>query len=393
MHRADAVVLLLIATSAVTACGPVVAVPGAFASPTFVFEDADRFRQVAARLSSVTDTVSLLDTGYLARGSAGLRAYRTRYPLSAHGLLAAIREFRDDYSSIGDRVEWLRARKDSLARVVSRYRELVPTAVVLPVYFLVGEHHGVNSGSEAGPLLSVENGAARVSRPTVYELLAHEMTHIQQFSAVGLARYRELYASRPSLLGGVVREGIAEFVAELVVGRVTQAAAQAYFREREEQVWRDFLGELCRKDNGDWMGGRPSDPQKPSSVGYALGAAIARRFYATSVDKAAALKELLGSDDYASILLRSGYAESRGTARGDLEARVRACGENTPRAADTVSTSPPAARSGQSTNAHNSSLLRLSSAPGAASRYRSPDTSRMSSAPIGSARGQSSRCV
>jgi hypothetical protein len=323
--RRPEVVVLLIAIPSVTTCGPLGVVPPSSPRSTFVFEDADRFRHVAARLASVTDSVALLDTGYVLKGSPGLHAYRARYPLSAHGLVAAIREFRDDYSRIGDRVEWLRARKDSLALVIAQYTKLVPTAVVLPVYFIVGEHHGVNSGSEVGPLLSVENGAARVSRPTVYELLAHEMTHIQQFSAVGLSRYRELYTTRPSLLGGVVREGIAEFFAELVVGRVSQAAAERYFREREEDVWREFLGDLCRKDNGDWMGGRPSDPQRPSSVGYALGAAIARSFYATSDDKTAALKELLSSDDYPSILLRSGYPESRGTPRNDIEARLRGC--------------------------------------------------------------------
>lgn len=324
MRRSEAAVLLLIVIPSVTGCGLLGVVPQSPGS-TFVFEDADRFRHVAARLASVTDSVALLDTGYVLKGSPGLHAYRARYPLSAQGLVAAIRQFREDYSSIGDRVQWLRARKDSLTLVIARYRRLVPTAVVLPVYFIVGEHHGVNSGSEVGPLLSVENGAARVSRPTVYELLAHEMTHIQQFSAVGLARYRQLYTSRPSLLGGVVREGIAEFFAELVVGRVSQAAAQSYFQEREEDVWREFLGELCRKDNGDWMGGRPSDPQRPSSVGYALGAAIARSFYASSDDKTAALKELLTSDDYPSILLRSGYPESRGTQRNEIEARLRGC--------------------------------------------------------------------
>ena len=323
--RAEGVGLLLITVYSVMACGPHGGTPNPSPQPTFVFEDADRFRDVAARLASVTDSVALLDTGYVAKGSPGLRAYRARYPLSAQGLVAAIRRFPDDYSRIGDRVEWLRARKDSLGLVVAGYRKLVPTAVVLPVYFVVGEHQGVNSGSEAGPLLSVENGAARVSRPTVYELLAHEMTHIQQFSAVGLARYRELYTTHPSLLGGVVREGIAEFFAELVVGRVSQAAAQTYFQKREDEVWRQFLSELCRKDNGDWMGGRPPDPQRPSSVGYALGAAIARSFYATSADKAAALKELLSSDDYSGILLRSGYPESRGTTRKDMEARLRGC--------------------------------------------------------------------
>jgi hypothetical protein len=280
---------------------------------------------VVARLPSVTDSVALLDTGYLAKGTAGLRAYGARYPLSAQGLVTAIRQFQDDYARIGDRLEWLRARTDSLALVTVRYTQLVPAAVVLPVYFVVGEHQGINSGSEAGPLLSIESGAARVSRPAVYALLTHEMTHIQQFSAVGLARYRELYTTRPSLLGGVVREGIAEFVAELIVGRVTQPAAQAYFSEREDEIWRQFLGQLCRKDNGDWMGGRPSDPRRPSSLGYALGAAIARSLYASRDDKAAALAELLRSDDYPRILLASEYAESRGTTRTELEARLRGC--------------------------------------------------------------------
>lgn len=325
MRRAKTIVLVLIALHSVNACGTRRRVSKPSPAPTFVFEDADRFRSVVARLSSVTDSVALLDTGYVAKGSAGLRAYSARYPLSAQGLVAAIRQFRDDYAGVGDRLEWLRARKDSLALVIARYRQLVPTAVVLPVYFVVGEHHGINSGSEAGPLLSIENGAARASRPAVYALLAHEMTHIQQFSAVGLARYRELYTTRPSLLGGIVREGIAELFAELTVGRVTQTAAQTYFREHEEEIWRQFLSELCRTDNGDWMGGRPADPQRPSSVGYALGAAIARSFHSSSPDKAAALAELLRSDDYPGILLRSGYPESRGTARKDVETRLRAC--------------------------------------------------------------------
>ena len=58
----------------------------------------------------------------------------------------------------------------------------------LPVYFVVGEHGGINSGSEVGPLHTLENGAATPERSNLSELLAHEVTHIQQFSAVGLPR-------------------------------------------------------------------------------------------------------------------------------------------------------------------------------------------------------------
>lgn len=297
----------------------------AAATASFVFEDAARFAEVFARLPSVADSAAFLDTAYIGQGSPGLRAYQVRYPLSGAGLVRAIQRFPDDYASVGRRVTWLATQRDTLRRIVEQYWRIVPGAVVLPVYFVVGEHSGINSGSDAGPLLSIENGAAQIEKATLAELLAHEMTHIQQFSAVGLARYRELYTSRPWLLGVIVREGIAEFVAELVTGRVTQPRAKEYFDRNGQQTWAELAAVLCSKENGDWVGGRPRDPARPSLLGYAVGAAIARAYYSAAQDKSKALETLVHSDDYASIFLASGFPETYGVSAERAAALIAPC--------------------------------------------------------------------
>jgi hypothetical protein len=308
------------------ACASVPQPAPAVSTPSFILDDAVRFAELFPRLQSVADSATFLDTAYIARGSAGLRAYQARYPLTGAGLVSAIRRFPQDYASIAERLSWLATQRDTLRRVLERYSRVVPNAVMLPAYFVVGEHHGVNSGSEAGPLLSVENGAAQIEKATLPELLAHEMTHIQQFSAVGLARYRELYISRPWLLGVIVREGIAEFVAELVTGRVTQPRAKEYFDRNAQQLWTELEGLLCSTENGDWVGGQPADPSRPSSVGYAIGAEIARMYYQAARDKSEALRTLISSDDYATIFLASGFSAKFGMSRDRVGAILAACG-------------------------------------------------------------------
>jgi hypothetical protein len=308
------------------ACASARLSPPIGSSASFVLEDAVRFAEVFARLSSVTDSAAFLDTAYIARGTPGLRAYQARYPLSGTGLVNAIRRFPQDYASVGQRVDWLATQEDTLRRVLEHYARVVPGAVMLPVYFVVGEHFGVNSGSEVGPLLSIENGAAQIEKTALPEFIAHEMTHIQQFSAVGLARYRELYISRPWLLGVVVREGIAEFVAELVTGRVTQPRAKEYFDRNKRQLWTEFQGLLCSTENGDWVGARTRDPSRPRSLGYAIGAEIARMYYQAAPNKSEALKTLVSSDDYAAIFLASGFSEKYGVSREWTGAVLAACG-------------------------------------------------------------------
>jgi hypothetical protein len=317
-------VLCLAVLLAACASGPQPA-PAA-SKPSFILEDAVRFAEVFARLSSVGDSATFLDTAYIARGTPGLRAYQARYPLSGAGLANAIRRFPQDYASVGLRARWLATQDDTLRRVLQQYSRVVPGAVMLPVYFVVGEHFGVNSGSEAGPLMSIENGAAQVERATLPEFIAHEMTHIQQFSAIGLARYRELYISRPWLLGVIVREGIAEFVAELVTGHVTQPRAKEYFERNARPLWTELEGLVCAADNGDWVGAPTRDPTRPRSVGYAIGAEIARMYYRAARNKSEALRTLISSDDYTSIFLASGFAEKHGASRERIGSVLAACG-------------------------------------------------------------------
>lgn len=296
------------------------------ASPLpLVFTDMQHFVDAHGRLAQSSDTIAVLRQYYFDRATPGLRLYITKYGLDTTSLLQAIRCFPDDYAAVGRRLEWLLGQQDSIQQVYAAFARLVPVRATLPAFFLVGAHTGTASGSEVGPLFSMENGAVNVARANLPEFLVHELTHIQQFSTIGMPRYQSIFGERKSLLGYTVREGIAEFVADLVTGRITQQRAREYLRQNQRGIWESFRREMCGTETGDWMFVRPKDPAQPSFVAYALGAEIARQYYESRPDKRRAMSDLLAVDDYAGFFAATGFAQSRGESPEQLASLLRAC--------------------------------------------------------------------
>jgi hypothetical protein len=284
----------------------------------FVFDDVHNFVRAYRQLATSTDSVAVLDSLYLRAASPGLKLFREKYPFDAKALSAAIAQFPADYAGVEQRLQWMLGQRDSLRALIGTFGKHVPILAPLPVYFLVGKHSGTASGSAVGALITIENGAVNPVRSNLPEFLIHEFTHIQQFSAIGMDRYQTIFGPRKSLLALTIREGIAEFVADLITGRITQQRARAYLEANADDVWRRFRAEMCGVETGDWMWVRPKDPAQPSFVGYALGAEIARAFYENQRDKRAAIRTLLYVDDYPRFLRESKYA----LARGDLESEI-----------------------------------------------------------------------
>lgn len=291
-----------------------------------VFADVRRFVRAFDALPGSSDTVALLERLYFKEASAGMRAYMARYSLTPVTLAKAIAASPHEYAGVARRLRWMEAERDSLLRLVSGYSRIVGDARLLPAYFLVGENQGMHSGSEVGPLLTVENGAGSgAPKAMLAEVLAHELTHVQQFSAIGLARYRELYSTRPSLLGLAIREGVAEFITELSTGRPTQLAAREYMREHHEEVLRELARNLCEPSGGDWFSGATPSDGRPILLGYAVGAAIARAYHGRAADRTSAIRELVATDDPGHVLIESDILTAIGMSATDTRAALARC--------------------------------------------------------------------
>ena len=63
-------------------------------------------------------------------------------------------------------------------------------------------------------------------------------------------------------------------------------------------LWEQFSKEMHGSEPGGWMWKKPSDPEQPYYVGYALGYRIVKAYYENADDKGQALREILSVTDY-----------------------------------------------------------------------------------------------
>ncbi len=272
-----------------------------------VVADIETFVRVQELLADATDTASVLQAEYLDKGTPGLELFIEKYDLSVQRLHKAIRKHPEKYSSLAEMPAAVLAYEDDIREVFADIKRVIPQAVFPPTYFLVGGYRGIGSGSAEGPLITVEKWSIPIEGKTT--MLAHEMTHIQQVVAVGYEKYLALFGKEKSLLGLTIREGTAEFFANLIVGDMTQDKAVQYVRDNEQRLWEAFQVDMLGSETGDWMWSKPENPEQPRHVAYVLGAFIVQAYYDRAEDKAQAVTDILSVTDYEAFLEKSGYAE------------------------------------------------------------------------------------
>lgn len=278
------------------------------AQATMVYEHVENFARAVELLAGGGDTVAVLQAEYLDNASPALRTYMEKHGVTADALLRAMRRHPEEYAALADLPQRLAEQEPVFRAAYGRLKELLPGAVFPPTHFVIGAWSGASEASEHGQLISVE-------RPYVPErkthLLVHELVHIQQALTQGIETYQSIYGDGPmrSLLALAIREGTADFLADLAVGGHTHEDALEYLMAHEAPLWDRFRGEMMNRDAGDWMWAEPRAEGEPSDLGYAMGYRIVQAFYERAPDKEGALQDILGVTDYRGFLERSGYAE------------------------------------------------------------------------------------
>ena len=197
----------------------------------------------------------------------------------------------------------------SVRQYFKKFKHFIPDAVFPPTYYLVDIRRGIGSGSIEGQLITIEKEARRIIDPGLKTHIIHELVHLNQLQAIGsLDKYLAIYNREKSLLAITIREGIAEFFADLVTGKYTQDEAYFYTRYHEKKLWSRFSREMYGIETGDWMWSAPENPDQPRDVAYVLGALIVEYYYKTSPDVNLAVSELLSITDYAGFMTKCKYS-------------------------------------------------------------------------------------
>lgn len=276
-----------------------------------VYDDLDRFAEAYRRLPAVRDTAALLDSAYLARATVGLTTYAGMYGVDPRALAAALGAGPEAFHrSAMEGPAAVRALEPALRATFRRLAARYPHALFPPVFYLVGRQHAGGAVQAEGILIAVETYARGARDPAaagreideLVHLVAHELVHYQQ-AAYDVERYQ----SSNSLLARAIKEGVADYVAELLTGAHINAAAHDYGDGHEWELWRRFRCEMSGTETGDWFFARPRDPAWPNDLGYYIGYRIAALRYAHEPAPDQALASLLRVDDYETFLRASGY--------------------------------------------------------------------------------------
>jgi hypothetical protein len=282
--------------------------PGLTQDPTAVRLEVGELRRLAGVMrslagGSVADTAALIQEAYLDHASPGLRAYVTRYNVTAPGMAAAIASRAyPDLDALADSIV---ARQPDFEAAFRRLQELFPGAVFPTVWFLVGPWGPGGLTRPDGALVAVERYAGRIDE--LLTLVLHEVAHFQQAVVQGQEVYQRIYGPEGTLLDVALREGSADLIARLTTGAHTVQAAERHGLQHEAELWEQFSKEMHGRETGDWLWVRPRNPDWPPDLGYWIGYRIVARFHEQAEDKQQAMRAILGLTDAAAFLRASGY--------------------------------------------------------------------------------------
>lgn len=133
-------------------------------------------------------------------------------------------------------------------------------------------------------------------------LTAHELVHTQQ----------NLSGTKTNLLGLCLKEGSADFIAELLTGKKVEAPYIDYGMQHQNSLWNDFQKEMEGDDFQNWLSNTATIKDRPADLGYFMGYIITKRFYERSGNKKLAINTIMNLDfsntnETEQFLNKSGY--------------------------------------------------------------------------------------
>ncbi len=274
--------------------------PARDATPQVEIEDVELFFRIYDAAGG-RPTAEQLQRDYLDQGTEGLHHLAKIRNVTGVRIADAIAKTPAIYANARACMTVLPHVRARLRVALGKLMEMYPGARNLPVTIAVGRGKPVGIG---GPDSGVQIGLEAVCathwmNPNIEDrfvyLIAHEYAHVQQ------APEKQTI----TVLEGSLIEGTAEFVAELIAGRMSYVHFPPLTDGREKEIESAFVADQHKTDISAWMYNSTAD--KPGDLGYWVGYRIAKAYYQNATDKRAALRELLEMTDPKAVLAKSGW--------------------------------------------------------------------------------------
>lgn len=271
--------------------------------------DIDRFWEAydaVRRTDDGAQHLGLLQRLYVDRGTPGLHAFMEAKGYTAGTYVDAIRAYPKYWDSVRPKTANVRASLGKAQIYLDRLRQLYPGLRPASIYFEIGALRSAGTTLGDKVLIGAEmatgdptvdtsempQGLRRffsgyfASKPaeSLDLLIIHEAVHTQE------------RGDRKTLLSQAIYEGVADFVAEQVTGRMPDLPYVAYGPQNDARIKAAFVRDMHANDYGDWLYNGTDNAFGVRDLGYYVGYAICARYHAKSADKRRAIREMIELD-------------------------------------------------------------------------------------------------
>lgn len=280
-------------------------------------EDADRFVALFNK-GGVGPDAEALQREYLDPGSPAVAIFTPGRIESAANLAEAVARNPAAYRDAIERC--LPVVKDSSRELRAIYlglNGLFPERTLPQVHVLFGAGNSGGTAGAGAQVLGLEvlcsiSPDEEALRQVLRIFYAHETVHTWQ-------KQTDKELANP-LLGAILQEGGADYIASLVLGRDPDLAKSNWAVPREPELWRQLQADLALFDDPAysapqrraealqrWVANYQNAPEGwPSEVGYWMGMRIWQRYVAASSDAHAAADQVIDWTDSEAILKVAG---------------------------------------------------------------------------------------
>jgi hypothetical protein len=299
---------------------------------TVLTADIDHFWQAVDALSNCkthTDSVSAIQKLYFDRATDGLIDFIAARDLTAEAQLQLVARYPKFYASIRKNTLEVKKSEKVIQELFTKFQSLYANFKPFKVCFAIGILNTGGTVSDKFVLIGTEitassknvdvsefiarkenNRAGMLSGDgdlvqKIRNIVAHECVHTQQKNISDTV-------TKCPLLWQVLKEGICDFIGEMVAGKQINRVAHEYGDKHEKELWDELKVNLCSSDMSKWLYNGQSAKDRPGDLGYYIGYRIAKAYYEQATDKSQAIIDMIELTLPMQFLQQSKYAPMAG---------------------------------------------------------------------------------
>ena len=250
---------------------------------------------------------------YFSKGTKGLKDFYITKIEEVDKFAKFVIRHKEFYSSIRKDISNIDDLKKQIYSNFESFKNIYPDAVFPDVYFVIGRLNSNGTISKRGLLIGTEllcrtentntenwnKDILRISmlRKHIPITVSHELVHFNQ-SKMGDGN---------TLLFKSIREGSAEFIAELISGETDGDYSE--FNGKEIKIWNDFKNDKDKSIWNSWSSWQSANDKRPKNAGYWTGYLICKAYYEQVKDKNKVVLDILSIQNYNDFYRKSNVEE------------------------------------------------------------------------------------